>query len=459
MNALLAIVEPVESFTFRPLSRADLPDVLRWQSSAAAREWFSPKTLEQAEKRYGARLDGTDRVQMFVALRDGRAIGYLQVYPTEPQPMPPGQQVEGPAVEIDYVIGEDDLVGHGIGPRMIEAFLADVVQPRYPGATHVVARPSHRNRRSVRALEKAGFTTGLWVDVPAERGQPADTEVVCFRRLGHGYAGGVSDELQSPTRTDETRELRVAVIGAKGRMGAEVCRAVEGADQLRLVGGFDHGDDLGDLGGADVVVEFSVPDASPANVAHCVERGIHVVVGTTGWDDARLETLRTQLADAPPSSSGTPVGVLIAPNFAIGAILMMSFAAQAARFYESVEVIELHHADKVDAPSGTAARTAQLIGAARDEAGLEAVPDATTHDPEGARGARVSGIPVHSVRLRGLVAHQEVLLGNVGEQLTIRHDSFDRASFMPGVIEAVRRVADHPGLTVGLEHYLGLGTP
>jgi 4-hydroxy-tetrahydrodipicolinate reductase len=151
------------------------------------------------------------------------------------------------------------------------------------------------------------------------------------------------------------------------------------------------------------------------------------------------------------------VGVLIAPNFAIGAILMMRFAEQAARFYESVEVIELHHPDKVDAPSGTAARTARLIGAARKTAGLGAVPDATTHDPEGARGARVDGIPVHAVRLRGLVAHQEVLFGGVGEMLTIRHDSFDRASFMPGVLEGIRRVGEHPGLTVGLEHYLGLG--
>ncbi len=250
--------------------------------------------------------------------------------------------------------------------------------------------------------------------------------------------------------------MAVAVIGASGRMGAEVCRAVEAADGLRLAGGFDVGDDLGDLAGADVVVEFSVPDASPTNVAHCVAQGLHVVVGTTGWDEPRLEGLAARLAEAPPSRSGTPVGVLVAPNFAIGAILMMSFARQAARFYESVEIIELHHPDKVDAPSGTAARTAALVGGAREEAGLGAVPDATTHDPAGARGARVHGIPVHAVRLRGLVAHQEVLLGNPGELLTVRHDSFDRASFMPGVIAGVRQVADHPGLTVGLEHYLGL---
>jgi 4-hydroxy-tetrahydrodipicolinate reductase len=244
--------------------------------------------------------------------------------------------------------------------------------------------------------------------------------------------------------------IRVAVIGANGRMGSEVCRAVDAADGLELTGRFDAGDDLGDLDGAQVVVEFSVPDASPANVAYCVERGVHVVVGTTGWDEARLETLRSQLAAHPA------FGVLIAPNFAIGAILMMRFAEQAARFYESVEVVEQHHPAKVDAPSGTAARTARLIAAARSTAGLGAVPDATTQDPDGARGARVDGIPVHSVRLRGLVAHQEVLLGAEGEMLTLRHDSFDRSSFMPGVIEGVRGVGAHPGLTVGLEHYLGL---
>jgi len=265
----------------------------------------------------------------------------------------------------------------------------------------------------------------------------------------------------SPAVTDsrvEPRPLAVSVIGASGRMGSQVCESVGSATDLRIAGAYDLGDDLGDLGGADVVVEFSVPDASPANVAACVAQGVHVVVGTTGWDEARLVRLRWQIAEAPPSRSGTGVGVLIAPNFAIGAILMMGFAAQAARFYDSVEVIELHHPDKVDAPSGTATRTARLLAAARAEAGLGTVPDATRQDPDGARGARVDGIPVHSVRLRGLTAHQEVLLGNAGEQLTIRHDSFDRGSFMPGVLEGVRRVADHPGLTVGLEHYLGLAT-
>jgi len=248
-----------------------------------------------------------------------------------------------------------------------------------------------------------------------------------------------------------SRVIRVSVIGAAGRMGSEVCRAVEAAPGLQLVGRYDLGDDLDDLGGADVVVEFSVPDSSAVNVGHCIDRGRHVVVGTTGWTQDKLEAVRAQLTGKPG------VGVLIAPNFAIGAILMMSFAQQAARFYESVEVVELHHPDKVDAPSGTAARTASLIARARQDAGLAEVPDATTSDPDGARGARLDGIPVHALRLRGLVAHQEVLFGATGELLTIRHDSFDRVSFMPGVLEGVRRVGEHPGLTVGLESYLGLG--
>ncbi len=247
-----------------------------------------------------------------------------------------------------------------------------------------------------------------------------------------------------------TEVTRVAVIGAAGRMGGEVCRAVQTAEDLVLVGRYDVADDLGEVSGADVAVEFTVPDASPANVAHCVQRGVHVVVGTTGWTPERLHTIEATVR------AHRGVGVLIAPNFAIGAILMMSFAQQAARFYESIEIVELHHPDKVDAPSGTAARTASLVAAARAGAGLGPVPDATTQDPGGARGARVDGIPVHSVRLRGLVAHQEVLLGQVGELLTIRHDSLDRASFMPGVLAGVRAVADHPGLTVGLEHYLGI---
>ena len=245
--------------------------------------------------------------------------------------------------------------------------------------------------------------------------------------------------------------MRVSVIGAAGRMGTRVCSAVESAPGLELVGRFDVGDDLGDLAGADVVVEFSVPTASARNVTHCVERDVHVVVGTTGWSEEQVTSLRSVTERHPR------VGVLIAPNFALGAVLMMAFAEKAARFFESAEVIELHHPAKVDAPSGTAARTAGLIASARARAGLGEMPDATEQDPAGARGARVDGIPVHAVRLRGLVAHQEVLFGGEGEMLTIRHDSFDRACFMPGVLAAVRAVADHPGVTVGLEHYLGLG--
>ena len=243
---------------------------------------------------------------------------------------------------------------------------------------------------------------------------------------------------------------KVAVIGAKGRMGATACEAVEGAEDLELVARFDDGDDLGDLGGAQVVVDFTVLAASERNVRHCVERGVHVVVGTSGWTDDKASELRGEVE----AKGG--VGVLIAPNFAIGAVLMMQFAKQAARFYESVEVVELHHPRKVDAPSGTATRTAELIAQARADAGLDDIPDATTDDPDGARGASVDGIPVHAVRLRGLVAHQEVLLGNEGEMLTIRHDSFDRVSFMPGVLTGVREVGKHPGVTVGLEHVLGL---
>jgi 4-hydroxy-tetrahydrodipicolinate reductase len=248
----------------------------------------------------------------------------------------------------------------------------------------------------------------------------------------------------------KTPVIKVSVIGAAGRMGSTVCRAVEASSDTQLVGRYDVGDDLGDLCGADVVVEFSVPGAAAANVAYCIDQGRHVVVGTTGWTQPALSVVGSQLTHRPG------VGVLIAPNFAIGAILMMSFAQQAARFYESVEIVELHHPDKVDAPSGTASRTASLIAQARHDAGLGEVPDATSSDPGGARGARVDGIPVHALRLRGLVAHQEVLLGAAGELLTIRHDSFDRISFMPGVMAGVRQVGDHPGLTVGLENYLGL---
>lgn len=233
-------------------------------------------------------------------------------------------------------------------------------------------------------------------------------------------------------------------------MGSAAVQALHQAADLEVVGQFDHGDALGDLGGARIAVELTTPDSSPDNVAHCVAAGVHVVVGTTGWSPERLAVLEQQLTHHPE------VGVLIAPNFAIGALLMMSFAQRAARFYESVEIVETHHPDKVDAPSGTAARTASLIAAVRAEAGLGELPDATRSDPDGARGARVDGIPVHALRMRGRVAHQEVAFGAPGEALTIRHDSFDRTSFMPGVLGAVRAIGDRPGLTVGLELLLDL---
>lgn len=232
-------------------------------------------------------------------------------------------------------------------------------------------------------------------------------------------------------------------------MGSVACDAVDAADDLELVARVDVGDSLELLADADVAVDFTHPGVVMDTLTWCIEHGVHVVVGTSGFTPERLETLEKQLA-------GGQVAVLVVPNFSIGAVLMMTLAAEAARYFESVEILELHHPDKKDAPSGTALRTAQLIAAARAEAGCAPVPDATESDPDRARGARVDGIPVHSVRVRGLVAHQEVLLGAVGETLTIRHDSLDRASFMPGVLAAVRAVRDQSGLTVGLEHVLGL---
>jgi len=245
--------------------------------------------------------------------------------------------------------------------------------------------------------------------------------------------------------------INVGVLGARGRMGATVCAAVEAAEDLALVAAVDAGDDRSALAKAEVVVDFTHPAAVMDNVRWCVDNGLHAVVGTTGFDDERLATVRSWLAANPA------VGVLVAPNFGIAAVLMMRFAAQAARFFESVEIVELHHPKKVDAPSGTARRTAELVAAARREAGLDPTgPDATSTALDGARGASVDGIPVHAVRLAGLVAHQEVLLGGAGETLTIRHDSLDRTSFMPGVLLAVRQIAARPGLTVGLDPLLDL---
>ncbi|MFF9627163.1 4-hydroxy-tetrahydrodipicolinate reductase [Streptomyces griseosporeus] len=247
-------------------------------------------------------------------------------------------------------------------------------------------------------------------------------------------------------------KLRVAVLGAKGRIGSEAVRAVEAAEDMELVAALGRGDKLETLAetGAQVVVELTTPDSVMANLEFCVGHGMHAVVGTTGWTEDRLARLRGWLAASPRT------GVLIAPNFSIGAVLTMKFAQLAAPYFESVEVVELHHPNKVDAPSGTATRTAQLIAAARREAGTAPAPDATQTGLDGARGADVDGIPVHAVRLRGLLAHQEVLLGGEGETLTIRHDSLHHSSFMPGILLGARRVVSTPGLTFGLEHFLDL---
>ncbi|MCX5070637.1 4-hydroxy-tetrahydrodipicolinate reductase [Micromonospora lupini] len=248
--------------------------------------------------------------------------------------------------------------------------------------------------------------------------------------------------------THEQEKIRVGVFGARGRMGIEVCKAVDAADDLELTASIDQGDSRSALPAAQVVVDFTTPDVVMDNLRWAVEQGISVVVGTTGFTEERLEQVRGWLADKPG------VGVVIAPNFGIGAVLMMQFAARAARHFESVEIIEQHHPRKLDAPSGTATHTARQIARARAEAGLGPVPDATKDEVPGARGAEIEGVRVHAVRATGLVAHQEVLFGGTGETLTIRHDSYDRVSFMPGVLLAVRAVRNRPGLTVGLDPLL-----
>jgi 4-hydroxy-tetrahydrodipicolinate reductase len=246
--------------------------------------------------------------------------------------------------------------------------------------------------------------------------------------------------------------LRVAVIGATGRIGSEAVKAIEAAEDLELVAALGRGSKLETLveSGAEVAVELTHPDSVMRNLDFCLHNGIHVVTGTTGWDEARLAEVDHWLGRLPE------VGLLIAPNFSIGAVLTMHFAQQAAKYFESVEVVELHHNRKADAPSGTATRTAQLIAAARDAAGLPRQSDPTTHALPGARGADVDGVPVHAVRLRGLLAHQEVLFGDTGETLTIRHDSLHHSCFMPGILLGVRKVGQTPGLTLGLEHFLDL---
>lgn len=249
----------------------------------------------------------------------------------------------------------------------------------------------------------------------------------------------------SETVTND-QPIRVGVLGAAGRMGTEVCRAVDAAGDMELVAMVESGEWLFNVAdaAAQVVVDFTTPDVVMDNLRWCIEAGIHAVVGTSGFTAERLDTVRGWLAAKPE------VGVVVAPNFAIGAVLMMELAERAARFFESAEIVELHHPKKIDAPSGTAIRTAEMIAAARARAGLGRSPDATETETPGARGADVAGVRVHSVRSAGLVAHQEVLLGTAGETLTVRHDSYDRASFMPGVLMAVRAVLARPGLTVGL---------
>ena len=256
---------------------------------------------------------------------------------------------------------------------------------------------------------------------------------------------------------------KVGVLGARGRMGSLVCQTVRSAAGLELAAEVDLGDPHDPLAGCDVAVDFTAPGAVMDNLRWCLEHCVDVVIGTSGFGPERLAEADELIKDAAVTPGESAAGtswtprVLVVPNFSVGAVLMMRFAEQAARFFESAEIIELHHANKVDAPSGTATRTAAMIRAARDEAGLGPSPDATQTQLAGARGAVVDDVHVHSVRLAGLVAHQEVLLGGHGETLTIRHDSLDRASFMPGLLLAVRGVAAlPPGLTVGLEGLLGL---
>jgi len=246
--------------------------------------------------------------------------------------------------------------------------------------------------------------------------------------------------------------IKVGVIGAKGRMGREVVAALSTAEDLQLVAEIDLGDSLEVLkrAGAEVVVDFTNPDVVMENIEFAISNGIHAVVGTTGFDEARLTVLRAQLTKSPKT------GVLIAPNFGLGAVLMMQFAATAAKYFESVEIIELHHPEKADAPSGTASRTAELITEARSASKRAPMPDKTSKSLPGARGARVGDVPIHALRLRGLVAHQEVIFGDQGETFSIRHDSMDRSGFMPGVLLGIRKVVSRPGLTIGLENFLDL---
>ncbi|MDR2973462.1 MAG: 4-hydroxy-tetrahydrodipicolinate reductase [Propionibacteriaceae bacterium] len=244
--------------------------------------------------------------------------------------------------------------------------------------------------------------------------------------------------------------LRIVVFGANGRMGAEVCQTLGAQPDCQIVAAIDLGDPKDDLVEADVAVDFTHPDAVMDNIAWCLERGINAVVGTTGFTPERLDQVTAMLGSDPTA------GVLIAPNFSIGAVLMMHFAAVAAPYFESVEIIEAHHTAKADAPSGTAATTASMVAAARAAAATPAMVDATTHETPGARGAQIEGVRVHSLRLPGVIAQQEVRLASAGETLTVVNDARSRASYMPGVLQGVRWIMNHPGLTVGLETVLGI---
>lgn len=260
----------------------------------------------------------------------------------------------------------------------------------------------------------------------------------------------LDDETAMAEAVPEVEPIRVGVLGARGRMGTEVCKAVDNAHDLELVAMVDAGDWLFNVSdaGAEIVIDFTRPDVVMDNLHWCVDQGIHAVVGTSGFTPERIKKLEGWLATKPE------LGAIVAPNFGIGAVLMMRFAQQAAKYFESAEIVEYHHPDKVDAPSGTAARTAELIAAARAEAGMSPPPDATSQSLDGARGADVEGIKVHAVRAAGRMAHQEILLGSAGETLTMRHDSLSRSSFMPGVLLAARTVRERPGLTFGIDALL-----
>jgi 4-hydroxy-tetrahydrodipicolinate reductase len=245
--------------------------------------------------------------------------------------------------------------------------------------------------------------------------------------------------------------MKVAVLGAKGRMGTEAVAAINAATDLTLSAALDIEDSLDKLiqTGTEIIVDFTTPDSVMKNLEFAINNGIHVVVGTTGFDDKKIGHLKTLLNKQPK------VGALIAANFGLGAVLMMQFSQTAAKYFESAEIIEMHHANKIDAPSGTAVRTAEMITAARKESNKANMPDATISSLPGARGAKVGDVPVHSIRGHGYVAHQEVVFSDAGETLTIRHDSINRSGFMPGVLIGIRNVIKFPGLTIGLENYMG----